>query len=200
MNREELVVASGNRDKAAEVAKLLTGVSWNIRTLADYPPVEEPVEDGETFEENALLKARYYTAALGAPCVADDSGLEVDLLNGAPGVYSARYAGESCSYADNNAKLLRELAAHGEDESRQARFRCCAAYVDPEGTEFVAEGAVEGRIAPEPRGTNGFGYDPVFIPEGYDATFGELAPETKHAISHRGRAFRQLRNLLVELE
>ncbi|MFO7775912.1 MAG: RdgB/HAM1 family non-canonical purine NTP pyrophosphatase [Candidatus Hydrogenedentota bacterium] len=196
----ELVVASGNRDKAAEVANLLADTSWNIRTLADYPPVEEPVEDGETFEENALLKARYYAAALGVPCVADDSGLEVDVLNGAPGVFSARYAGEGCSYADNNAKLFRELAAYDGEEARQARFRCCAAYVDPEGTEFIAEGAVEGHIAPEPRGTNGFGYDPVFIPEGFDATFGELAPETKHAISHRGRAFGQLRDLLAGLE
>ncbi len=196
----ELVVASGNRDKAAEVAKLLADTSWRIRTLADYPPVEEPEEDGETFEENALLKARYYVAAVGAPCVADDSGLEVDALNGAPGVYSARYAGESCSYADNNAKLLRELAAHGEEKSRRARFLCCAVYVDPEGTELVAVGSVEGHIAAEPRGANGFGYDPVFIPEGFDATFGELAPETKHAISHRGRALQQLRDLLAGLE
>jgi len=196
----ELVVASGNRDKAAEVAKLLADTSWRIRTLADYPPIEAPVEDGETFEENALLKARYYAAAVGAPCVADDSGLEVDALNGAPGVFSARYAGEGCSYADNNAKLLRELAAHSGKASRQARFRCCAAYVDPDGTELVAEGAVEGHIAAEPRGANGFGYDPVFIPEGFDATFGELPPETKHAISHRGRALQQLRDLLAELE
>ncbi len=197
---QELVVASGNRDKAAEVAKLLADTSWRIRTLADYLPVDEPVEDGETFEENALLKARYYVAAVGAPCVADDSGLEVDVLNGAPGVFSARYAGEGCSYADNNAKLLRELASYRGKESRQARFRCCAAYVDPEGTELVAEGTVEGHIAAEPRGANGFGYDPVFIPKGFDATFGELPPETKHAISHRGRAFRQLRELLTGLE
>ena len=196
----ELVVASGNRDKAAEVAKLLADTSWRIRTLADYPPIEEPVEDGETFEENALLKARYYAASVGAPCVADDSGLEVDALNGAPGVYSARYAGEDCSYADNNAKLLRELASYNGKESRQARFRCCAAYADPEGISYVADGSVEGHIAAEPRGANGFGYDPVFIPEGFDATFGELAPEIKHAISHRGRAFQQLRDLLAGLE
>ena len=196
----ELVVASGNRDKAAEVAKLLADTSWRIRTLADYPPFEEPVEDGETFEENALLKARYYAAVVGVPCVADDSGLEVDALNGAPGVFSARYAGEDCSYADNNAKLLRELASYSEKASRQARFRCCAAYADPEGTAFVAEGAVEGHIAAQPRGANGFGYDPLFIPEGFEATFGELSPETKHAISHRARAFQQLRDLLTELE
>lgn len=191
-----LLIGSGNRDKAAELAELLHGLPWDVRCLKDFPAVEEPVEDGETFEANALLKARYYAAQFGVSCVADDSGLVVDALNGAPGVYSARYAGENCTYADNNEKLLRALK-DVSDEARTARFVCCAALVhDGEHVEF---GEVEGRILRACRGANGFGYDPLFVPEGFEQTFGELSSEVKHGVSHRGRAFRKLRIFLETL-
>lgn len=192
-----LVIGSGNRDKARELAELLKGLPWDVKSLKDFPPVEEPEETGATFEENALLKARYYSQALGGVvCVADDSGLAVDALDGAPGIYSARYAGENCTYADNNNKLLDALDAYAWHE-RTARFVCCAAFHDPAGVEHVELGTVEGHIAMEPFGDNGFGYDPVFVPKGQDCTFGEMTPAEKHAISHRGRAFAQLRAWLA---
>lgn len=184
-----LLIGSGNRDKARELETLLAGTGWEVKSLKDFPEVDEPEEDADTFEGNALLKARYYGERFHLPCVADDSGIVVDALDGAPGVYSARYAGEGCTYADNNAKLLREL--NGK-VSRAARFVCCAAFCDVNGETFTELGTCEGVIAPEPRGENGFGYDPIFIPDGYDQTFGELPPETKHDISHRGKAFRAL--------
>ena len=192
---QPLLIGSGNRDKAAELAHILEGLPWTIHSLRDYPEVEEPIEDGATFEENALKKARYYGQQFGVACVADDSGLVVDALDGAPGVYSARYAGEGCTYADNNAKLLNALRDTPESE-RTARFVCCAALVLPDGRSHIELGTVEGRIAAEYRGANGFGYDPVFIPQGHDVTFGEMDPADKHAISHRGRAFRNLRAYL----
>lgn len=192
-----LVIGSGNRDKARELATLLAGLPWEVKSLADFPPLPEPEEIGVTFEENALLKARYYSAALGGVvCVADDSGLAVDALGGAPGVYSARYAGEGCSYADNNAKLLDALQDFAWHE-RGARFVCCAAFHDPAGEEHIELGTVEGRIASECFGENGFGYDPLFVPNGEDRTFGEMTPGEKHRISHRGRAFTQLRAWLA---
>lgn len=188
---DTLLIGSGNLDKAAELAGLLAPLGWTLRTLRDFPPVPEPEEEGKTFEENALLKASFYATHFGLPSVADDSGLQVDALGGAPGVYSARYAGDGCSYADNNAKLLRALEGT-PPAGRRARFVCCAAYVDGARLTHVEHGTVEGRIAGVCRGGNGFGYDPLFIPDGYDLTFGELPPEVKHAVSHRGRAFRAL--------
>ncbi len=186
-----LLIGSNNKDKAAELAGLLADTPWTVKTLAEFGSVPEPDETEDTFEGNALLKARYYSAYFGVACVADDSGLEVDVLNGAPGVYSARYAGEDCTYDDNNRKLLAALQGV-PPEDRTARFVCCAAFVDTNGAQHVERGTVEGRIAPEPRGTQGFGYDPVFIPNGYDRTFGELSPDVKHSVSHRGEAFQKL--------
>ena len=190
-----LLLGTNNRHKAEELSQILAGLPWEIKILRDYPQVPEVEEDGRTFEENALKKARYYGEQFGVTCVADDSGLVVDALDGAPGIYSARYAGEDCSYEDNNRKLLAELAAV-PDADRTARFVCCAAVVFPDGREHVEIGVVEGRIGRECRGDKGFGYDPLFIPDGYDRYFAELEPEEKHAISHRGRAFRKLRDFL----
>ncbi len=183
-----LLIGSGNRDKAAELEGLLQGTAWEVKTLRDFPSVPEPDETETTFEGNALLKARYYGKAFGVACVADDSGIEVDALGGAPGVYSARYAGENCTYDDNNRKLLDALK-DVPAAKRRARFVCCAAFVDPDGTEHIEIGTVEGIVAPSPRGSNGFGYDPVFIPSGFEQTFGELNPLVKSSVSHRGEAF-----------
>ena len=191
MSTKVLLIDSGNRDKAAELQELLADSGWEVRSLTDYPEIPEPVEDADTFEGNALLKARYYGAYLKLPCVADDSGIEVDALNGEPGVYSARYAGESCTYADNNRKMLDALAEVDAD-GRGARFVCCAAFVDVDGKELVTRGEVEGTIAFECRGAHGFGYDPLFVPAGESETFAELGPEKKRIISHRGKAFREL--------
>ncbi len=186
-----LLIGSGNPDKSKELQRLLANTDWHVKGLSDFPSVDEPEEDQDTFEGNGLLKARYYSEKFGLPCVADDSGIEVDALDGAPGVYSARYAGEECSYDDNNRKLL-EALAELPDEKRGARFVCCAAFVDPQGAMHVERGTVEGRIAHELRGTNGFGYDPLFIPQGCSETFAELEPDVKHSMSHRGRAFRAM--------
>ena len=191
MATKVVLIGSGNRDKAAELQELLADAGWEVRSLTDYPEIPEPIEDADTFEGNALLKARYYGARLELPCVADDSGIMVDALNGGPGVYSARYAGESCTYDDNNRKMLDALA--GVDAARRgARFVCCAAFVDVDGKELVTRGEVEGTIAFECRGTHGFGYDPLFVPVGESGTFAELGPEKKRSISHRGKAFREL--------
>lgn len=195
---ETLLIGSGNRDKAAELAHLLDGLPWDVRCLKDYPSLDEPMEDGATFEENALKKARYYGGHLGVACVADDSGLVVDFLDGAPGVYSARYAGEGCSYADNNRKLLEAMAGVPWHE-RTARFCCCAVFMPADGgAPYITEGTVEGHIAVVSAGTNGFGYDPLFVPRGEERTFAEMAPEEKHALSHRGRAFERVRRFLEE--
>ncbi|MCL4219245.1 MAG: RdgB/HAM1 family non-canonical purine NTP pyrophosphatase [Candidatus Hydrogenedentes bacterium] len=190
-----LLLGSGSLDKARELAVLLEGLPVTLRTLQDFDQIEEPVEDGKTFEDNALIKARYYCKQFNVPCVADDSGLVVDALNGAPGIYSARYAGENRGYLENNRKLLAALEGVPMDQ-RTAHFVCCAAYAAPDGGTHVEEGTVEGRIAAEERGNNGFGYDPLFIPTGYESTFGELPPALKHEISHRARAFAKLKAYL----
>ncbi|MGH9177691.1 MAG: RdgB/HAM1 family non-canonical purine NTP pyrophosphatase [Acidimicrobiales bacterium] len=187
-----LVVASANRDKVAEIAAVLDGFDLVPRPDS-VPDVEET---GDTLEANARLKARAIVAATGQPAVADDTGLEVAALGGAPGVYAARYAGPGATYVDNVAALLR--AVHGAGD-RAARFRTVAMVCFPDGHEVVAEGVVTGSIAPEPRGESGFGYDPVFVPDGGDGrTFAEMAPAEKHAVSHRGRAFRALAALLAD--
>jgi len=198
MTVDPLVIATGNRHKFDEIAAFLDGVSCHLSTLADHPPNEAPLEDGTTFEENAVLKARYYAARLGLACVADDSGLVVEALGGEPGIYSARYAGSGCTDADNNAKLLAALRDVPEDR-RQAKFVCCAALATPEGIVHVETGTVKGRIAFAPRGEDGFGYDPLFIPEGLDRTFAELGPSVKARMSHRSRAFGKMRAYLESL-
>ena len=181
-----LVLATANPDKAAEIAAILDGVELLPRP-ADVPDVEET---GTTLEENARLKAAALVEATGQAAVADDTGLEVVALDGAPGVYSSRYAGEGASYADNVAKLLGAMEGVAD---RRARFRTVAVAVFPDGSEVMADGAVDGVIATAARGEAGFGYDPVFVPDGGDGrTFAEMPPHDKHALSHRGRAFRAL--------
>jgi XTP/dITP diphosphohydrolase len=193
-----LVVASANPDKVAEIAAILepAGVELEPRPAS----VPDVVEDADTLVGNARLKAVAIAEATGAPAVADDTGLEVDALDGAPGVRSARYAGEAAAYADNVAKLLAELEAAGAvgPAQRRARFRTVALVRWPDGREVVADGVVEGAITAAPEGEGGFGYDPVFAPDGAGGrTFAQMSPDDKHAISHRGRAFRHLAELLA---
>lgn len=195
---EPLLIGSANRGKARELAELLEGLPWEVRHLGDYDPVEEPEETEATFEANALLKARFYSNRLNVACVADDSGLLVDALDGAPGVYSARYAGPECDPVKNNAKLLQALEAFPWHE-RTARFVCCAVFLQPGADPFIATGTVEGHIAMDCFGDKGFGYDPVFVPSGFDRTFAEMDPAEKHTLSHRGKAFAQIRAHLESL-
>jgi XTP/dITP diphosphohydrolase len=184
----ELLVATNNAGKVRELSQLLSGAPFRLRLLSEFGGVAEAEETGTTFAENATLKALYYSAHAGLLTLSDDSGLAVDALGGAPGVYSARYAGAHATYAERMARLLKELEATGDVE-RRARFVCVIAVADPsDGTVETFEGVCEGRIARAPRGTNGFGYDPLFIPEGHDRTFGELPEEFKHSLSHRARA------------
>ena len=193
-----LVLASANPDKAAEIAAVL-GATLEIELLPRPSGVADVVEDGETLLDNARLKARALVVATGLPAVADDTGLEVAALGGAPGVNSARFAGEDVTYADNVAKLLSELDALSDGGGdRAARFRTVALVAYPDDTEVWSEGVVEGTIARRAMGTHGFGYDPVFVPaEGGGRTFADMTPDEKHAISHRGRAFRSLAAALV---
>jgi XTP/dITP diphosphohydrolase len=187
-----LVLATANPDKAREIADALVGFELVPRP-ADVADVDETAD---TLEGNARLKAEALCAATGEPAVADDTGLEVDALDGRPGVYSSRFAGPHATYADNVAKLLADLEGVALDE-RRARFRTVALAQFPDGREVVAEGTVEGHIATEPRGDEGFGYDPVFVPDGGDGrTFAEMTLAEKQAVSHRGRAFRALAGAL----
>jgi XTP/dITP diphosphohydrolase len=189
-----LLLATANPGKLRELRTILAGVPVELVGLADagHSPPPEVAETGTTFRENALLKAHAYADWAGLAAVADDSGLEVDALGGAPGVRSARYAGPGASDRDNLDKLLRALAGV-PPERRTARFRCAAVLVDPEGGSWEAEAAWEGRLLERPRGSGGFGYDPVFVPLGWDRTSAEVDAATKDAASHRGRAFRALR-------
>jgi XTP/dITP diphosphohydrolase len=189
-----LLLASANQGKLRELRTILAGLPVELIGLAevglgDAPEVEET---GDTFLENAMLKARAYAGWSGLAAVADDSGLEVDALGGAPGVRSARYAGEGASDQANLDKLLAAMAGVPA-ERRSARFRCAAALVDPEAGEWHAEASWEGRLLDAPRGANGFGYDPVFLPDGWELTSAEVDQATKDAASHRGQAFRALR-------
>ena len=182
---QELLFATHNRHKAEEIGRLLDG-SFRLLTLDDVGVSEEIVEDAETLEGNALLKARFLYLRTGKPCFADDTGLEVSALGGAPGVRTARYAGEECDPEKNMSKLLEALRA---ETDRGARFRTVVAYVDGKGEEHLFEGVCEGHIAESRRGTEGFGYDPLFEPEGFGGrTFAEMSMEEKNKISHRGRA------------
>ncbi len=184
------VLATRNPDKVREIAAIIPR-SW--RSLDDFPELEEVVEDQPDLEGNARKKALEVALAVGIPAVADDTGLFVAALDGAPGVYSARYAGPDASYADNCHKLLQSLAGVAE---RQAAFRCVAAYASPDGLCLLAEGRLDGVILEAPRGGDGFGYDPVFFVPGLGKTLAELDPAGKNAISHRARAFRKLDALM----
>jgi XTP/dITP diphosphohydrolase len=194
-----LVVASANPDKVKEIVAVLSE-ELDVELVPRPDDVSEVVEDGATLVDNARLKAQALMEATGTAAVADDTGLEVDALGGAPGVYAARYAGEDATYADNVDKLLRELAARGDaGGERRARFKSVAFVAFPDGSEVWAEGVMEGTIAAAPRGANGFGYDPVFEPDAGDGrTFAEMSAAEKDAMSHRGRAFRALARLLAE--
>ncbi len=195
----EIVLASRNQKKIAEMQALLSAhiPGVHILSLDDIGMVGDIVEDGDTFEANALIKARAAAAASGGryPTVADDSGLAVDALGGAPGVYSARYAGEGHNDADNNALLIRNLAAI-PPEARTARFVSTIALCLPDGREFTVRGETEGLILDTPRGAGGFGYDPYFYYPPFKKTFAELSPAEKNAISHRGKAVKKLASLL----
>ena len=199
----KLVVATANPDKAAEIRAVLLDAGLDVELVPRPDDVPEVDETGTTLEENARLKAVALCDATGLPAVADDTGLEVDALDGAPGVYSARYAGEDASYADNVEKLLGALV--GVDAPlRTARFSTVALARWPDGREVAAIGEVEGMIAGEARGSAGFGYDPLFVPvEGDGRTFAEMSADEKHRVSHRGRAFRTLADglrIVEELE
>lgn len=190
-----VVMASANPDKVKEIAQIMSDF---VEIVPRPDSVGEIIEDAETLEGNARLKAVAISEATGLAAMADDTGLEIDHLDGAPGVHTARFAGENATYADNVAKTLNALASVPTAE-RTARFRTVAMIAFPNGDELVAHGVVEGQIAWQPTGSGGFGYDPIFVPlEGTGQSFAEMAPEAKHAISHRGRAFRTLRELLAE--
>jgi XTP/dITP diphosphohydrolase len=191
-----LLVATRNPGKLREIESIL-GPGVPLRYLVDYPEAHDVEEDGDTFEANALKKATEMCAVTGLITLADDSGLEVDALNGAPGVYSARFAGPEATDDDNNAKLL-DLLKHTPDNERQARFRCVIAIVSPEGNAKTVSDAWEGSIIHEARGENGFGYDPLFFSPEDGTTSAELAPETKNRASHRGKALRAGKPLILE--
>ena len=198
--RKTVVIASNNAHKAREIAEALDFPGWEFRTLRELGIASDPEEDADTFEGNARIKARAaHEASGGLAALADDSGLVVDALDGAPGVHSARYAGEPCDDAANNVKLLAALA-DVPDAERTARFASTLVFVDEDGSEIVAEGAVEGRIGHEGRGSEGFGYDPLFLPDvfGGARTLAEVGRDEKNAVSHRGNALRQLRAKLEE--
>jgi len=193
-----LLVATTNHNKVREIRGLLAGVPCELITLDAYPAVSAPEETGRTFEENARQKALYYTAATGELTVAEDSGLEIDALGGVPGVESARFGGVETSYPQKFAMLYDALRSAGRDgDDNTARFVCALALARGERVVFEARGTVEGRIAPEPKGEGGFGYDPIFFYPPYDRTLAEVPQAQKSVVSHRGAAFRQLRTFLL---
>ncbi|MBM6991289.1 XTP/dITP diphosphatase [Mobilibacterium timonense] len=195
---EKVVLASRNKGKIKEIGDVLGKFGMTVVSRDDYGiDAFEVEETGETFEENSYIKAKAILDIAGVPTIADDSGLEVDCLNGAPGVYSARFAGEGCTPHDNNVKLLGLLKGIPYEE-RTARFVSVITMLFPDGRKLVARGECPGHIAEDFRGEGGFGYDPIFIPEGRDETFGEMSAEEKNAISHRGRSLARLEEMLGE--
>jgi XTP/dITP diphosphohydrolase len=198
----KVVLASRNKGKIAELDRILTAEGVRVVGLDEFPQAPEVPETELTFEGNALLKARAIAAITGLPAVADDSGLCVDALNGMPGVLSARWSGRFGAETGDkdlaNLRLVLDQLADVDDEDRGAHFACAAALVVPDGAEHVVEGRMHGKIIRAPRGTGGFGYDPIFVPEGETRTTAEMSPAEKDAISHRGRAFRALAGLLPD--
>ena len=192
MAEKTVVIATNNEHKLEEISRMLAPVTgWHFVSLGSCGDFPEPVEDADNFEGNARIKALAACKNTGLAALADDSGLEVDALDGAPGVFSSRFAGEDASDADNNAKLLK-LLVDVPEEQRTARFVCTLVFVDTDGSELVAHGTCEGKIGYEERGMNGFGYDPLFVSDDCDGlTTAEVASEKKDAISHRGEALRQ---------
>lgn len=192
----EIVLATRNPGKVNEIRNILKSPDIRILTLEDFPGCPEVVEDGATLEDNAVKKARVVSEFTGKTALSDDSGLEVEALNGAPGVISARFAGENCSYDDNNNKLLKLMKDISEQNSR-ARFKCVAALYSPGGQMRTVQGVCEGIIGREKRGSGGFGYDPLFIVPEYGKTFAELEQETKNKISHRAKAFIKVKDIIL---
>ena len=193
-----LLIATTNAGKAAEFRQLLEGCGWEMVTPAELGLTVQPEETGQTYAENATIKAVEYAQASGLVTLADDSGLEVDAMGGRPGVLSARYAGPDRTDQERVQALLQELEGV-PNQRRTARFRAVIAIAEPSGTVELVEGAVEGRIAHEPRGENGFGYDPIFLLPVRGVTTAELAPDEKNAVSHRGAATREARVLLERM-
>jgi XTP/dITP diphosphohydrolase len=195
----ELLIATSNQGKIAEISALLASFPLRLRSLAEFSRSAEVEETGQTFTDNAVLKASGYARQTGLWTLADDSGLEVDALGGAPGVFSARYGGAGATDAERVERLLRELS-QGARQERSARFICVIAIADPKGQIVnISKGKCEGEITHAPRGAEGFGYDPVFIPRGFHQTFGELSPEIKQRISHRGLALQDALAFLSSL-
>ena len=190
----DIVLATHNNDKQLELTKALNSQEVNILSLQYFPEIREIIEDGKTLKDNALIKARTVHKITGLPSISDDTGLEVDVLNGEPGVFSARYAGEKCSYSDNVNKILKNMSKISL-EFRGAKFKTVMAFVS-EKMELVSEGRVKGLITKEPKGIGGFGYDPVFYVPEMMKTFAEMTVEEKNKISHRGIATRNMIKLL----
>lgn len=185
-----IVLATGNKNKVKEFKEILKDFAINIKSLDEFGPIPEAIEDGETFDDNAYKKALHTAKILGIPAIADDSGIEVEALDGAPGVYSARYAGEGATDEENCTKLLKALDGQ---ENRKANFTCVISIATPGGPALTYEGKCFGEILTEKRGDSGFGYDPLFYFEEYDKTFAELSSEEKNAVSHRGKALAEVK-------
>lgn len=197
MNESTVILASRNAGKIREMSAILSKYGMNVISRDDAGiDTFEVEETGETFEENSYIKAKAILDIANTITIADDSGLEVDFLGGGPGVYSARYAGENCTFLDNNLKLLKALEGVPY-EKRTARFVSVITMLYPDGTKLVARGEVEGHITEELTGEGGFGYDPLFMPVGYDITFGEMSAEDKNKISHRANSLKKLEELIV---
>lgn len=194
---ETVIIASTNQGKLKEFKELMKGLSVEVKSLKDFPEIGDIEENGASFAENAYIKAKAVFDATGCLSIADDSGLEVDALDGAPGIYSARYAGEEKNDTANNEKLLSEMNAVS-DENRGAQFHCAIVAIDQNGTRYDAEGIVRGHILRAPQGENGFGYDPLFYIEEFGRTTAELSMDEKNKISHRGQAVRQIVEILKE--
>lgn len=187
--KQIIVLATTNKGKTKEMKEILKGYPIEIKNLSDFGPIPEVIEDGDTFDDNAYKKASFTAKVLGFPALADDSGLCVDALDGAPGVYSARYAGENATDADNVAKLLEAMK---DEENRKAAFQCVISIAVPTGAALTYEGSCEGVLTREPTGDNGFGYDPLFFFPQFNKTFAQLSIEEKAEVSHRGKALKEV--------
>lgn len=194
---EKIIFATGNAGKIKEIRMIMEDLQIPVLSMKEADVDVDIVEDGTTFEENALIKARTIAKASGFLTLADDSGLEIDYLNKEPGVYSARYMGEDTSYHSKNQNLINRLEGVSDDR-RTARFVCVIAAVFPDGREYTVRGTIEGIIGYEERGENGFGYDPIFLVPEYGCSTAELSPEIKNEISHRGKALRKMKEILLE--
>ena len=196
---DKIVFATTNEGKVKEIKEILAGFPIEVVSMKEMNITADIEENGATFEENSLIKAREVSKLTGLPAMADDSGLEVDYLNGQPGIYSARYLGRDTDYNYKNNYIIEKLK-NAKDEERSARFVCVISLVLPDGREFIKKGVMEGRIAYEIKGENGFGYDPVFYLPEYGMTSAELSGEEKNKISHRGKALRAMKELISGLE